>query len=86
MSVGYQWLTVIEFESTRALLSRHGRKAAVKNLDAALRKMYELLAAVIRPDCSFPQLNDGFMLWGADKLAETARAWLGRHRVCSDGG
>ena len=73
MSVGYQWLTVIEFEVTRALLRRGGRESAIDNLDAALRKMYELLGAVIRPDGTFPQLNDGFLLWGADRLAETAR-------------
>ena len=77
MSVGYQWLTVIEFEITYALLRQHGRESAIKDLDTTLRKMYELLAAVIRPDGSFPQLNDGFMLWGADKLADVARqrAW-----------
>lgn len=77
MSVGYQWLTVIEFEITRALLREHGQESTVTKLDAVLRKMYEMLAAVVRPDGSFPQLNDGFMLWGADKLAEVAaqRGW-----------
>ncbi len=73
MSVGYQWLTIIEFEVTRALLRASGREAAIENLDPALRKMYELLAAVIRPDGTFPQLNDGFLLWGADRLLEAAR-------------
>ncbi len=77
MSVGYQWLTIIEFEITRALLGRGGREAAIDGLDSTLRKMYELLAAVIRPDGTFPQLNDGFLLWGADRLIETAqqRGW-----------
>ena len=73
MSVGYQWLTVIEFEVTRALLHQFKRESAIEVLDDTLRKMYEVLAAVIRPDRSFPQLNDGFILWDAQQLAETAR-------------
>ena len=73
MSIGYQWLTVIEFEVTRSLLHRHGRTAAIQTLDDALRRMYEFLAAVIRPDRSFPQLNDGFILWDAAKLESIAR-------------
>lgn len=73
MSVGYQWLTVIEFEITRTLLREHAREAAIDGLDQMLRKMYEFLAAVMRPDRSFPQLNDGFILWDADRLAAIAR-------------
>jgi len=73
MSVGYQWLTVIEFEVTRSLLHRYGRTAAIERLDDTLRSMYEFLAAVVRPDRSFPQLNDGFILWDAAKLESTAR-------------
>ena len=73
MSVGYQWLTAVEFEVTRSLLHRSGRTAAIKNLDDTLRSMYEFLAAVIRPDRSFPQLNDGFILWDAAKLESIAR-------------
>jgi len=73
MSVGYQWLTVIEFEVTRSLLHRFGRTAAIESLDDTLRRMYEFLAAIIRPDRSFPQLNDGFILWDAAKLKRTAR-------------
>ena len=73
MSVGYQWLTVIEFEVTRSLLHRYGRTAGTESLDDTLRSMYEFLAAVLRPDRSFPQLNDGFILWDAAKLENTAR-------------
>ena len=79
MSVGYQWLTVVEFEVTRALLHEHQRISAITGLDESLRKMVELLAAVIRPDGSFPQLNDGFILWDADHLTE-----IGRQRGWSD--
>ena len=73
MSVGYQWLTVDEFEVTRSLLNRYQRELAPSMLDAAVHKMYEFLAAIIRPDRTFPQLNDGFILWGAGWLAEVGR-------------
>jgi len=73
MSVGYQWLTVVEFEVTRSLLRRYNRDSAIADLDVTLRKMYEFLAAVIRPDGSFPQLNDGFILWDASQLAEAGK-------------
>jgi hypothetical protein len=35
--------------------------------------MYEFLAAVMRPDRRFPQLNDGFILWDANRLEAAAR-------------
>jgi uncharacterized heparinase superfamily protein len=73
MSIGYQWLTIIEFEITRTLLHQGGQETAIDGLDAVLHKMYQLLAAIIRPDGTFPQLNDGFLLWGADRLINTAR-------------
>jgi len=73
MSVGYQWLTVDEFEVTRSLLHHYQRSLATSNLDETLRKMYEFLAAIIRPDRTFPQLNDGFILWGAGHLAAVGR-------------
>jgi len=88
MSVGYQWLTVIEFEVTRSLLQQYRRKSAIAGLDETLRKMYEFLAAVIRPDGSFPQLNDGFLLWDAAQLAEIARdrGWSDIEYAASAGG
>jgi len=73
MSVGYQWLTIDEFEVSRSLLSRHERKLPVSDLDGSLKRLYEFLAGVIRPDSTFPQLNDGFILWGADRLRDAAR-------------
>jgi heparinase II/III-like protein len=73
MSVGYQWLTIDEFEVTRALLKKHDRNLPVADIDESLLQMYEFLAAVIRPDRSFPQLNDGFILWDSERLAAAAR-------------
>jgi len=73
MSVGYQWLTVDELEVTRSLLKHYRHGSGMPVLDGAVRKMYEFLAAIIRPDRTFPQLNDGFILWGVGRLAAAAR-------------
>jgi len=75
MSVGYQWLAIDEYEVTRSLLSQYQRSLPNSDLDKTLHKMYGFLASVIRPDKSFPQLNDGFILWGADRLAEAGRVF-----------
>jgi len=70
MSVGYQWLTIDEFEATRSLLDEYERRLPTSDLHEALHRMYKFLAAVIRPDKTFPQLNDGFILWDAQRLAD----------------
>lgn len=73
MSVGYQWLAIDEFEVTRSLLRRANSSLPNVNLQTTLEAMYEFLGAVMRPDRNFPQLNDGFILWDADRLAAAAR-------------
>jgi len=74
MSVGYQWLTIDEFEVTSNLLREHGKRLPKSDLNDALRRMYTYLAAVIRPDRTFPQLNDGFILWDASRLSRAGSA------------
>ena len=54
MSVGYQWLAIDEFEVTRSLLERYKRQSDMSSLDETLKRMYTFLAAIIRPDRSFP--------------------------------
>lgn len=73
MSIGYQWLTIDEFEATSSLLSRYKTKLPNSDLNESLYKLYGFLAGVIRPDRAFPQLNDGFILWGADRLIDAAQ-------------
>jgi len=73
MSVGYQWLAIDEFEVTRTLLSQYQQTLPSADLDETLHNMYGFLALIIRPDKSFPQLNDGFILWDARRLAEAGR-------------
>jgi len=88
MSVGYQWLTVDEFEVTRSLLNHFRCESTTSTLDGTVRKMYEYLAAIIRPDRTFPQLNDGFILWGAERLASVARreGWATIEYAATTGG
>jgi len=88
MSVGYQWLTIDEFEATRSLLNENQCRLPISDLDGSLRRMYEFLAAVIRPDLTFPQLNDGFILWDNQQLAEAGRryGWSDIEYVGSGGG
>jgi uncharacterized heparinase superfamily protein len=78
MSTGYQWLAIDEFEITRSLLQPVSRSLPNADLAGTLEKMYEFLTAVMRPDRCFPQLNDGFILWNADRLEAAARK-LDRH-------
>ena len=73
MSTGYQWLAIDEFEVTRNLLEPISRTLPSADLDRTLERMYDFLAAVMRPDRCFPQFNDGFILWGADRLASASR-------------
>jgi hypothetical protein len=73
MSVGYQWLTIDEFEVTRSLLEHHGGRLSIPGLNETVHNMYDYLAAIIRPDRTFPQLNDGFILWDAAQLADAGR-------------
>lgn len=75
MSIGYQWLAIDEFEVTRSLLSQYDRQLPTSDLSEILHKMYAFLASVIRPDKSFPQLNDGFILWDARRLAAAGRTF-----------
>lgn len=73
MSVGYQWLTIDEFEVTRSLLREHSLALPGADLDRTLGTMYAFLASVIRPDRTFPQLNDGFILWDAARLTTAGK-------------
>jgi len=72
MSVGYQWLAIDEFEVTRTLLEDNDLALPNVDIEYVLRQMYAYLASVIRPDGSFPQLNDGFILWDVSRMLQAA--------------
>jgi len=70
VSTGYQWLVIDEFEETYDLLQAHGLSLPNEDLAAWLNKMYRMPAYIVRPDGSFPELNDGFLHWQYTRLAE----------------
>jgi hypothetical protein len=69
-SVGYQWLVVDELQQTYDLLKTNNYSLPSQNLGPVLEKMYRVLAYLIRPDGSFPEINDGFIRWGYERLEE----------------
>jgi len=77
MSTGYQWLVIDEFQTTYDLLQAHRLSLPTENLGEWLEKMYQVLAYLIRPDRTFPQLNDGFLFWDYTGLARAGES-LGR--------
>jgi hypothetical protein len=69
MSVGYQWLAVDEFEKASRLLEDCHLSLPHQNLASTLEKMYQVLVYVVRPDGTFPQINDGFIQWEVSRIA-----------------
>ncbi len=73
MSIGYQWLVVDEFDNILGLIQNNDLSLPKENLSAWLEKMYTLLAYVIHPNGSFPEINDGFIRWGRERLEQAGR-------------
>jgi hypothetical protein len=70
LSTGYQWLVIDEFEKTHALFNIKNHSLPFEDISARLEKMYNVLAYMVRPDGTFPELNDGFIRWSSDRLAK----------------
>lgn len=73
VSTGYQLLVVDEFEKTYDLLRFNNLSLPKENLATWLEKMYNVLAYLIRPDYTFPELNDGFIRWHYTRLAQAGK-------------
>jgi hypothetical protein len=71
VSTGYQWLVADELEKTYDLLTTNNLKLPSRDLKIILEKIYGVLVHIIRPDGSFPQLNDGFIRWDYTRLADS---------------
>ncbi|MCG6867251.1 MAG: heparinase II/III family protein [Gammaproteobacteria bacterium] len=80
LSTGYQWLVIDEFEKTYDLLNRYGLSLPRDDLQDWLGRMCFFLGCLLRPDGTMPQINDGFILWQADRLEALGRK-LGREDV-----
>jgi hypothetical protein len=70
LSTGYQWMVVDELEKTYDLLQAHNLSLPREDLASRLEKMYHVLAYLIRPDGTFPEINDGFMRWPYTRLSQ----------------
>ena len=77
VSTGYQSMVIDEFQSVYDLLSAHVPSLLGDDLAYRLEKMYQVLAHVVRPDGTFPYVNDGSFYFGCDQLARAGEA-LGR--------
>ncbi len=68
LSTGYQCLVIDEFEETYKLLQSGNLALKNEDLGTWLERMYQMLAGIIRPDGSFPEINDGFNIFSNKKL------------------
>ncbi len=68
VSTGYQWLVIDEFQHVYDLLQAHNLSLPQSDLGSWLEKMYHVLAYLIRPDGAFPQVNDGYIYYTAERL------------------
>ena len=77
LSTGYQSLIIDEFQNTYELLQAYDLSLPGEDLAFWLERMYHVMAYLIRPDKSFPQVNDGYVYWAHTQLALAGRE-LGR--------
>jgi hypothetical protein len=77
ISTGYQWVVIDEFEKTHQLLKTNDLSLPKEDLAGWLEKMYAVLVYSIRPDGTFPEINDGFIRWDHTRLADAGEL-LGR--------
>lgn len=70
MSTGYQWLVVDEYQATFDLLRANHLSLPNQDLTHWLRKMYRVLAYLVRPDGTYPRINDGSVHWKHTLLAQ----------------
>jgi hypothetical protein len=73
VSTGYQWVVTDEFEKTYDLLQTNNLSLPRENLAAWLEKMYQVLAYLVRPDGTFPEVNDGFIRWQYTRLVQAGK-------------
>jgi uncharacterized heparinase superfamily protein len=73
LSTGYQWVVIDEFEKAHALLNIAEHSLQNTSLQRQLEKMYQVLAYMVRPDGTFPEVNDGFMRWSCKRLAKAGK-------------
>jgi hypothetical protein len=75
LSTGYHWVAIDEFEKTHELLKIADLLLQDTHLQRQLEKMYHVLAYVVRPDGSFPEVNDGFIRWSSNRLVKAGKGF-----------
>lgn len=73
LSTGYQWLVTDEFEKTKELLKINNLSLPREDIKIWLEKMYHVLAYIVRPNGTFPEINDGFIRWSSNRLAKAGK-------------
>ncbi len=82
VSTGYQWLAIEEFAAMDELIYGNGYALPGVDLPHTLEKMHHLLAHLIRPDGTLPEINDGSL--GAPDLLANELVKAGQRFVRSD--
>jgi hypothetical protein len=77
VSTGYQSLVVDELQNTCDLLQTNNVSLPKQDLGSWLERMYGVMGYIVRPDGTFPQVNDGYIYWDYTQLAQAGEA-LGR--------
>jgi hypothetical protein len=75
VSTGYQSLVIDEFQNTYALLRANNLSLPKEDLASWLERMYHVMAYLVRPDGTFPQVNDGSIYWKHTQLAQAGEAF-----------
>ena len=55
------------------MIDSHNLELPSENLKLCLEKMYHVLSNLVRPDGTFPEINDGFIRWKYKRLANTGK-------------
>lgn len=77
LSTGYQLLVIDEFTQMFRLLKEYNLSLPNENLSHWIDAMYDMLVYIIKPDFTYPEINDGFLRWGNEQLLPAAKM-LGR--------
>lgn len=75
VSTGYQCLVIDEFEDIYHVLKQHQLSLPNEDLASRLETMYQMLTYLIRPDGTFPEVNDGFLHWKSRHLTRAGRSF-----------
>ena len=74
LSTGYHWMVIEELNKTSSLQKNFNWLLPDCNAEQKLEKAFHFLTYIVRPDFTWPQLNDGFFDSNENQLSEFAKA------------